>query len=181
MATNPLPESFLTRLQEIKEGLKAQPFFILLWGPGEGEGLEKRQRIREFLANHFGQDSVFMSEDEEFQDMRDEFGLRVAEAIQAAAIDAVVVLNTSIGSHTEIVTYEYIIARKALVFVSHEHRDSDSFAAIAYDFLRTEGYTEEEYKSCENICRKANLFAQTLRFKKAERDTMRKVFGGEDT
>ena len=118
-----------------------------------------------------------MSEDQKFNDISREFGPGIAEAIQAGAIDAVVALNTSIGTHTEIVRYEHIIANKAVVFVPYEHKESEGFAAVAYDVLKTESFTDEEYETCEAICKKARNFTQGLRFKKANLGKLRKIWG----
>ena len=132
----------------------------------------KRCAIRDHLAdaNRFGPQAVFMSEDEAFRGMVEQHGLEVAEALQVKAVDAVVVLDTSIGPHTEISKYGDIMMGKTIVFVPEEHKNSPGYAAVAFNALKVEGYTSEQYASCTEIRRKANNYCQALRLMKAKRE-----------
>jgi hypothetical protein len=118
-----------------------------------------------------------MSEDERFRPLTERHGLRTAEAIQAGSIDGVVVLDTSIGPHSELHQYGDIILGKAIVFVRQEHKDSEGFARIAQDTLKVEGYSPDEYASCETIRRKARDFLSGLRLKKTRLKPLQGLFG----
>lgn len=179
MSQPDLPGPFLGRLKQLEEDLDKQEFYVLVWGSGESAkgDFEKRKKIRDDLAQCFGENNVFLSEDERFGPLVDKHGLAIAEAIQAEAIDAVVVLDTSIGPHSEILKYGDIIIGKAVVFVEHRYKKSESFANIAFDAVKVEGYTQEEYANCEKIRRVARNFISGLRFRNAYRNPLRESFG----
>lgn len=150
----------------------------MVWGSGPSSpDHAKRLQIRDHLAKRFGAEKVFLSEDPEFEALTEKYGLATAEAIQAGSIDALIVLDTSIGPHSELLLYGDIILSKAIVFVEESRKESQGFARVAYDALKTEAYTAEEYRSCENIRRKANDFAQAMRLRKARRKELGGLFG----
>jgi hypothetical protein len=174
-----LPPALVKRIQEHEQLLADQDFYVLVWGSGEShsEDYAKRVAIRDDLASLFGQDNVFMSEDERFQPLVEKHGLRTAEAIQAGSIDGVVVLDTSIGPHSELHQYGDIILGKSIVFLKQQHKDTEGFSRIAHDTLKVEGYTDEEYASCETIRRKAKDFLSGLRLKKTRLRPLQGLFG----
>jgi hypothetical protein len=174
-----LPPALVKRIQQHEQLLAEQDFYVLVWGSGEShpEDHAKRLAIRDYLASLFGQDNVFMSEDKRFRPLVEKHGLGTAEAIQAGSIDGVVVLDTSIGSHSELHEYGDIILGKAIVFVKHEHKDSEGFARIVQDTLKVEGYTAEEYASCETIRRKTRDFLSGLRLKRTRLKSLQGLFG----
>lgn len=177
-----LPEGLRKRIEDLEGSLRDEDFHILVWGSGESaeQDYEKRKRIFNYLAEpeRFGPNNVFMSEDIAFRPLVERYEHGVAEALQAGAVDAVVALDTSIGPHTEIALYADILVGKTLVFVPHEHKESEGFARTAFVTLKAEGYTPEQYESCNDICRMANEFAQGLRLRKAKHGTLSNIFGG---
>ena len=178
MANPTLPQGLEARIEAIGNRLKQEEFYVLVWGSGEGNqaAYEKRTLIRDHLAASFGDENVRLSEDSAFQGYVQEYGEFAAEAMEAQAVDAVVIFDTSVGPHTELTKFEDILRGKSIVFVPHAHKESRSFAATAYDVLKVEGYTEEEFQSCNSIRRKANNFAQALRMKKFERQRFQQVW-----
>lgn len=174
-----LPPALAKRIQQHEQLLADQDFYVLVWGSGESrpEDHAKRLAIRNYLASLFGQENVFMSEDERFRPLVERHGLRTAEAIQAGSIDGVVVLDTSIGPHSELHQYGDIILARALVFVKQQHKGAEGFSRVAHATLKVEGYTAEEYASCETIRRKARDFLSGLRLKKARLKSLQGLFG----
>lgn len=174
-----LPLGLIKRLEQHEQLLARQDFYVLVWGPGESYAGDyaKRRVIQDYLASLFGQDNVFMSEDKRFQPWVERHGLATAEAIQAGSVDGLVVLDTSIGVHSELHQYGDIILGRAIVFIKHENKFSEGFARVAQDTLKVEGYTDEEYASCETIRRKARDFLSGLRLKKARLKSLQGLFG----
>ena len=174
-----LPSPLLKRFKKHEDFLGKQDFYILVWGSGTSSPhYAKRIAVRDHLVDQFGSEKVFMSEDVRFSSMVEQHGLATAEAIQAGSVDGIVVLDTSIGPHSELLNYRDIIAGKVIVFVANEHKEARSFAGVAYDTLKVEGYTPDEYASCETIRRKVTEFLSGLRFRKACRKPLKGVFGG---
>ncbi len=57
---------------------------------------------------------------------------------------------------------------KTIVFAPEEHKNSPGYAAVAFNALKVEGYTPEQYEDCTEIRRKGNAYCQALRFMKAK-------------
>lgn len=163
-----LPPLLRERLDRLESILNAEPFFVLIWGSGVGnpEDFEKRVKIRGHLTSCLGPNRVFMSEDPEFRNLVAKHGERLAELLEVGAVDSVVVLDTSPGPHTEVILYENSLIGKTIVFVKQEYKDSPGFAAIAYEKLKVEGFTKEEYTECETIRRRAHKFVTACLYEK---------------
>lgn len=176
MSEGNLPDKYQERIDELMEDLESTEFYVLVWGSGEenDSDYEKRVEICRHLEERLDPEYVWMSEDEEFDEMTDKFGDMASEAMQAAAAHAVIVLDTSMGPHTEIAIYDEIIQGKTLVFIEEEHAQTEAFAGRAMDALKTVPFTEEEYDDCRMIRRTANDFVQALRFQERKLDGLRK-------
>ena len=174
-----LPAILLERLNQHEQLLNREAFYVLIWGSGESlpRDYGKRLKIRDYLASLFGSDKVFMSEDERFQPLVERHGLAVAEAMQAGSLDGIVILDTSIGPHSELLKYGDIIHGKAIVFAERKDKDMEGFGDIAFHTAKVERYTSEEYESCETIRRKARDFLSGLRFIKARQKDLQGLFG----
>jgi hypothetical protein len=174
-----LARGLVKKIEQHEQLLANQDFFVLVWGSGESrpEDHAKRLTIRDDLAALFGQENVFISEDERFRPLVERHGLATAEAIQAGSVDGIVVLDTSIGPHGELHRYGDIILGKAIVFVKHEYKESEGFSRVAYNTLNVEGYTADEYTSCETIRRKARDFLSGLRLRKTLLKSLQGLFG----
>lgn len=174
-----LPESFVRKLEALEARLGEEEFTILVWGSGRSSPVdyEKRLRVRDHLRERFGDGRVFLSEDPALQPYVERLGLGTAEALQARAVDAVVILDTSIGAHTELTKYGSLLLGKTIVFASDAVKASGGFASVAFDVLKTEYYTDEEYRECHEIRRRANDFCQGLRMMRAQPDRLARVLG----
>ncbi len=157
------------RLLQRRAEVARTPFVILVWGPGEkSESLasKKRRHVRNSLACHFGSESVYFSENHDLQEYREIWGDYAKEFYEALEADAIVAIAESIGSITELASYQEDIAGKCIVFVEKRAPHEQGFAAQAYASLRVEPIEIEEWQSCERICRLARQFAETLLVKK---------------
>jgi hypothetical protein len=164
-----LPEGLQKRIEKFKQELEKLDFYVLVWGSGKADpaNYEKRLQIVEHLAQRLGPKRVFMSEDPCFQSLVNAYGLRGAEVLQAQGVDAIVVLDTSIGPHTEITAYEAILREKGIVFTKDAHKNSDGFAATSYAALKVEAYSDEQFRDCNYIRMQANNFVQAKLFERA--------------
>ena len=167
-----LPDGLQKRLDEYEKKLEEVDFYILVWGPGKGreKDYDKRVAIREHLAERFSPHSVFMSEDEAFQKFVDKHGLQTAEALQVRAVHTIVVLDTTDSTHTEITRYQHDINGKCIIFAPQEKVAADTYASRAYDLLNVQGFSPEQYKTCNEIRRRALNFCKALQLTKAERE-----------
>ena len=163
------------RLRLLSSNVEKIDFHVLLWGPGPSHpaGYEKRLRIRAHLSELLGPDRVLMSEDQDLQFLVDEHGLRTAEAIQLAAVDAVIVLDSSHGPHTEVATFESELRGKSKVFVPDDLASDRGFASEVLKTLNVFAYSEDEFASCHRIRQTAEDFVRGLRFLKANRPVLR--------
>jgi hypothetical protein len=164
-----LPDALAERLKLLQDQLAQVEFFILVWGSGPSQPRQyaKRLQIREHLASRFPSASVFFSEDEEFKALLEQYESdEVVEELEARAVDAVIVLDTSIGPHSELYAFRPVLLAKAFVFTPNEHKDSRGFASTVFHPLKVEGYSPEEFEDCTEIRRKANRFCQALRLEK---------------
>lgn len=167
--TAKIPPELKKAIDAHRAELASVPFTILVWGSGKRspEDYEKRVKIRDHLRQRFGVNAVFFSENKGFQDLVEEYGsLEVAEEIQARSVNAIIVLDTSIGPHSEIFSYRAVLRRKGLVFAREGHVSSGGFPGVVFEALKVEEYTAVEYQDCSTIRRKANKFCQALRLEK---------------
>jgi len=165
-------DTYLRRLKEFFDELEAVEFCILVWGSGKEneEHFNKRRTIYNHLAEKFS--CVIMSEDEAFQEDVETYGLEAAEAAQAKKADAIVVLDTSIGPHTEIAMFAGIMREdnKTIVFAAEEFTNSTGFAATPFKLLKVESYMPEEYEDCTQIRKAATEHCINLRWEKAKKE-----------
>ena len=174
--TASLPEKLRKRIEKKQAVLKKEPFFVLVWGSGKsgGTAYKKRRAIKDHLADCLGPERVFMSEDKEFRELVARHGTLAAEGIELAAVDAVVVFDTSIGPHTELALYNGHFDGKEIVFVPAKYRNSKGMAAEVLKCLKVEYYTPTQFKDCHTIRTRANDFVHGKLFQKT-RDKIAKT------
>lgn len=168
---------FKEKIKEIRKKVEEVPFFILIWGPGEGNETivrQKRLKLKEILSNEFGSENVIFPEDEDFdfQKWIQDWGHYAKEFYEAFAADAIIVLAESIGSITEIALYREYIAEKVIIFVKKRPPEHEGFAKQAYNWLNVQAIEPEEWDSCERIRRLSFQFLERLRIEKFKSTTV---------
>lgn len=166
--TRGLPPAYAAELEAVVADFESTPFVVLVWGSGlrHDRGYARRCRIRRYLAQSLGCDQVFFSEDAVFDGMTERLGVVVSEGLQVIAADAVVVCDTSIGPHAEVLTYAEELRGKAIVFVDPERAVREGFAATALDTLKTVECSPEQWDDEEYLGRRALYFVQELKRRK---------------
>ncbi|MBI3193145.1 MAG: hypothetical protein HYZ34_01610 [Ignavibacteriae bacterium] len=149
MAVN---KKFLDRIKEVNKVIKEKSdFFILVWGSGPNgkENYEERIKIRSALAEHFGDNNVFFSEDESFRTIVSEQGAVSAEYRELEAADFVVVLATSIGPLLEVAIFYNKLKSKGYILVPEKYKDESSFAFHSLRLVEPYWFSEAELSNGE--------------------------------
>ena len=102
----------------------------------------------------FPNSSVHFSEDEDLREWSggDDLTIIERELWQLGACDVCVVLDTSVGSQTEVAHFSNSKYAYKLLILTHEfHKGSDSLAAQLRENLNQIYYTDEEFDSCNLV------------------------------
>ena len=165
-----MPNEAWSRLNEHRRAAAKYPLDILVWGPGEGDGLEykKRCELRDTLKQA-GHNAAFSEElipqDSPVGDPLDE------ELLQADAAHLIVVMYGSRGTQSETDTLldDSRFASKALIFIHKDtfQRVQNSVAKGLWQKLRRHAeiipYTTEELEACM-VVKQAYEFADKARW-----------------
>jgi hypothetical protein len=163
---------------ELLEVARYKPLRILVWGPGHPGGnaaadklklYNKRVQIKTVLRAQFPHSTVFMSEDQEMQELvRGIKGKLLQEAFQARTADLVLMLDTSGGVHLEldhfVPTYPWF-RHKTYVLLPEEHVPPKGLAAEVFNYLTPDhviGFSQAEFDNCTVVTQKAVNIATTV-------------------
>jgi len=158
-----MPEDELRRrIDAFRNFVHQMQIRVLVWGPGpppsgsSSPGYNKRLQIRNEIIKNFPRANVYFSEDPEMmaitQHLTDQL---LREALQAKAVDVVIILGMTRGAQVEIdhflETYPWFPG-KAYVFLPEKYANS---VGLGIGVLRRlpQGhvitYTQEEFDRCD--------------------------------
>ncbi len=167
---------FKERVKEIRVKISEIPFFILIWGPGEGDTSivrTKRLSLKKFLSDQFGEENIIFpeEEDEDFLKLGKDWGHYAKYFYEVVASDAIIILAESTGSLTEVSLYRDKIAGKEIIFVKKRQTEQEGFAAQAYLWLNIQSIESEEWETCVRVSRLCLQFLERKRIEKFKSQT----------
>jgi hypothetical protein len=148
------------RIQSLYRRAKREDLVVLVWGPGDPGAAgspelqkywQKRQKIRDSLADVFKSSEILFSESGSLRDhTRDLQNLLTEELVHAAAADCILVLDVSRGAHVEVdrLSGYAVIAQKIRVLIPDRYVGSSGLVKVIHDKLAVVGFSEDEFTDC---------------------------------
>jgi len=158
-----MPDDELRRkIDAYRRFIRQMEIRVLVWGPGppsagsHSPGYNKRLQIKAEILNSFPLSLVYFSEDQEMRDIAQHLTEQLLkEALQAKAVDMIIILDMSRGAEVEIdhfiETYDWFPS-KAYVFLPDRYINTANLAGDVLGKLaegHLVGFTQDEFKRCD--------------------------------